>query len=176
MKYNDTLYEHYSAYRKVVDALTELLKLSGQIEVSEDDTLDHILPVSFGFNWRIPPHIMADKRNIRVISRSLNASKGSKCNEIPKFIQKFMINSHERTMKERQMEGIRKAKENGLFTGRKPGSRESVEDFLKKPKIKEVIKYLNMGWKAVKISKEVGINVNTITKVKKLIKVENPII
>lgn len=175
MKYNEPIYEHYSAYRKVVDALTELLKLSGQIEVSEDYTLDHILPVSFGFNWRIPPHIMADKRNIRVISRSLNASKGSKCSEIPKFIQKFMINSHERTMKERQMEGIRKAKENGLFTGRKPGSKESVEDFLKKPKIKEVIKYLNMGWKAVKISKEVGINVNTITKVKKLIKVENPI-
>jgi hypothetical protein len=169
MKYNDSIYQHYSAYRKVVDALTEILKLSGEIVLYDDETIDHILPVSFGFNWKIPPNIMADKRNIKILTRSQNASKGHKCSEIPKFIQKYMINTHERTMKERQMEGIRKAKENGVYTGRKLGSKDSDDKFLNKPKIKEVVKYLNMGWKSVNISKEIDVHINTITKVKKLL-------
>lgn len=172
MKYNDSIYQHYSVYRKLVDTLTEALRLSGEFELSIGESVDHILPVSFGFNWRIPPDIMADKRNLRVISRQENSSKGYRCTEIPKFIQKYMINTHNQTMKERQMEGIRKAKENGVYTGRKPGTRESKEDFLNKPKIKEVIDYLNMGYKAVTISKEVGVHINTITKVKKLIKLK----
>jgi DNA invertase Pin-like site-specific DNA recombinase len=33
-------------------------------------------------------------------------------------------------MKERHMEGIRRAKENGVYKGRKPGSSESSDDFL----------------------------------------------
>ena len=170
MKYNDSIYQHYSVYRSLVDTLTEALRLSGDIELSNGETVDHILPASFGFNWRIPPDIIADKRNLRVISRRDNSSKGYRCTEIPKFIQKYMINTHERTMRERQMEGIQRAKERGVYTGRKTGSRESKDEFLNKPKIKEVVKYLNMGWKAVTISEEVGVHINTITKVKKLIK------
>jgi hypothetical protein len=169
MKYDDSIYTHYSIYRKLVDTLTESLRLSGEFELSRGESVDHILPVSFGFNWRIPPNVIADKRNLRVVTISENASKGHRCTEIPKFIQKYMINTHERTMKERQMEGIRRAKENGVYKGRKPGSSESNDDFLNKPKIKEVVNYLNMGWKAVTISKEVGIHINTITKVKKMI-------
>lgn len=169
MKFNDAIYEHYSTYRKLVDALTESVKLSGEISTSLGDTIDHILPVSFGFNWRIPPHIMADKRNLRVVTLSENASKGYKCQQIPKFIQRYMIDTHERTMKEKQMEGIRKAKENGVYAGRKSGTNESIESFLNKPKNKQAIHYLNMGWKAVDISKEIGIHINTITKIKKII-------
>jgi hypothetical protein len=169
MKFNESIYNNYSAYRKVVDALTDVLRLSDfQLKINE--TLDHILPVSFGFNWRIPPDVIADKRNIRILNRNENSSKGHKCESIPKFIQKYMINTHDRTMKERQMEGIRRAKENGVYTGRKVGTKESTEIFLNKPKIKEVIMYLNMGWKSVNISREVDIHINTITKVKKLIK------
>jgi len=167
MKFDDTIYQHYPIYRKLVDALTEIFKISQ--ELSANETIDHILPVSFGFNWRIPPDIMADKRNLRVIDRSQNSSKGYKCNEIPKFIQKYMINTHERTMKERQLEGIQRAKDNGVYTGRKPGSKESIDKFINKPKIKEVIRYLNMGWKSTDISEEVGVHINTITKVKKMI-------
>jgi DNA invertase Pin-like site-specific DNA recombinase len=157
----------------LVETLTDTLKLSGEINMMDGDTIDHILPISFGFNWKIPPNIMADKRNIRLIDRSSNSSKGYKCTEIPKFIQKYMINVHERTMKEKTMEGIRIAKEKGLYTGRKRGSKESDSDFLNKPKIKEVIKYLNMGWKSIDICKEVDIHINTITKIKKLIKEKN---
>jgi hypothetical protein len=166
MKFDDSIYQHYTIYRKLVDALTETYKLS--FDLSSEQTVDHILPVSFGFNWRIPPDVIADKRNLRIIDRSQNSSKGYKCNEIPKFIQKYMINTHDRTMKERQLEGIKKAKENGIYTGRKPGTKESKDTFLNKPKIKEVIKYLNMGWKSTHISEEVGVHINTITKVKKM--------
>ena len=60
-------------------------------------------------------------------------------------------------------------KENGVYTGRKTGTNESVESFLNKPKNKQAIHYLNMGWKAVDIAKEIGIHINTITKIKKII-------
>lgn len=168
---NDEIYEHYSAYRKIVDALTDILKLSGKIELgNDDDTIDHILPVSFGFNWRIPPQLIADKRNIQIVSRSLNAKKGSKFDHIPKFIQRYMIETHTRVMKEKQKEGIEKAKQRGVYTGRKIGAVETEEQFLNKPKIKRVVQYLEMGWKATKISQEVEIHINTITKVKKILK------
>ncbi len=48
MKFDDTIYQHYSIYRKLVDALTEVFKISQ--ELSPNETIDHILPVSFGFN------------------------------------------------------------------------------------------------------------------------------
>ncbi len=169
MEFDDIIYENYPTYRKVVDSLTDINKLSSNFNLSIGDTVDHILPVSFGFNWRIPPDIMADKRNLRIITLSENASKGYKCDHIPKYIQKYMINKHHRTMKERQMDGIKKAKENGVYIGRKTGTSESVEQFLDKPKNKAVVEYLKLGWKSVDIVKEVNIHINTITKIKKLI-------
>ena len=168
---NDDIYEHYSVYRKLVDTLTESLKLSGKIQIfNQCDTIDHILPVSFGFNWKIPPDLIADLRNLRVVSRYDNSKKGYKCDEIPKFIQKYMIENHHKTMKEKQKEGIQKAKKRGVYTGRKNGSSETEEQFLNKPKIKKVIEYLELGWKSTKISQEVNIHINTITKVKKILK------
>ncbi len=169
MIFDDVIYENFKTYRGLVDSLTEVTKLSNDFELSKGDTMDHILPVSFGFNWRIPPDIMADRRNLRIVTLSENSSKGYKCNSIPKYIQRYMIDTHHKTMKERQMDGIRKAKENGVYIGRKVGTKESVEKFLEKPKNKVVVEYLKLGWKSVDISKEVDIHINTITKIKKLI-------
>jgi len=166
---DDVIYENYKIYRGLVDSLTEVTKLSCDFKLSTCDTVDHILPVSFGFNWRIPPDIMADKRNLCILTLSDNSSKGYKCDTIPKYIQKYMIDTHHKTMKERQMDGIRKAKESGVYIGRKVGTVESVEKFLEKPKNKVVVEYLKLGWKSVDISKEVNIHINTITKIKKLI-------
>ena len=170
MKYDDEIYNHYKIYRSVVDNLTDLLKVSGKLDIKRGQTIDHILPVSFGFNWRIPPNIMADVRNIRILSREDNSKKGYKCKEIPKFIQKFMINDHHRCIKEKQMEGIRKAKLEGKFKGRVKGSFEKVDDFLKKPKIKEVVFYLKQNYKYKQIIEKVDIHPNTIYKVKKILK------
>lgn len=169
MKMDDIIYQNYETYRKIVDALTDNLKLNNEIILLEGQTLDHILPVSFGFNWKLPPELISDKRNIQVIDRKSNSKKGYKCDGIPKFIQNFMINHHERCMKEKQMEGIRRAKERGVYTGRKVGAKESEEQFLNKPKIKEVVSLLNTGYKSCQIVREIDININTITKVKKIL-------
>jgi hypothetical protein len=167
--FDDKIYDNYSVYRKIVDALTECLF----IELSGNETKDHILPVSFGYNWKLPPHLIADKRNVRVVSRSENSKKNYKCTHIPKFIQKYMIDKHHRTMYERKMSGIARAKEEGLYTGRKKGSSESIDDFLNKPKIKLIVEYLNKDWKHVDIADEIGVHINTITKVKKILKSRN---
>jgi hypothetical protein len=66
--------------------------------------------------------------------------------------------------------GIERAKENGVFMGRAIGSHETPEQFLNKPKIKRAVELLNEGKLNLrKISEEVGVHFNTITKVKKLI-------
>ena len=84
-----------------------------------------------------------------------------------------MIDKHHRTMYERKMSGIARAKEEGLYTGRKKGSSESIDDFLNKPKIKLIVEYLNKDWKHVDIADEIGVHINTITKVKKILKSRN---
>lgn len=71
-------------------------------------------------------------------------------------------------IKERQMEGIRIAKLKGSYTGRKKGSKEHILSFLSKDKNKKAVEYLNKGFKGVEVSKLTGLNINTITKIKKL--------
>jgi DNA invertase Pin-like site-specific DNA recombinase len=70
--------------------------------------------------------------------------------------------------KERQREGIELAKLRKVYKGRANGSKEDVRKFLTKPKVVKTIEYLKKGYKASEISRIVGVHVNTITKVKKL--------
>jgi len=72
-------------------------------------------------------------------------------------------------IKERQKEGIELAKLRGVYKGRVHGSKEDIRTFLLKPKIAKTIEYLKKGYKASEISRIVGIHVNTITKVKKIL-------
>lgn len=71
-------------------------------------------------------------------------------------------------IKERQREGIQLAKLRGVYKGRVHGSKEDIRSFLSKPKVAKTIDYLKKGYKASEISRIVGIHVNTITKVKKM--------
>lgn len=71
-------------------------------------------------------------------------------------------------IRERQLEGIRLAKLKRVYKGRKEGSKEDALVFLSKEKNKKALELLKKGYKAVEVSKIVGININTITKVKKL--------
>jgi DNA invertase Pin-like site-specific DNA recombinase len=48
-------------------------------------------------------------------------------------------------IKERQAEGIAKAKIKGVYTGRPEGTEETKEDFLNKPKIKAILRNLKAG-------------------------------
>jgi len=56
----------------------------------------------------------------------------------------------------------------GDYLGRKEGSKEDTLQFLTKPKNKKALEYLKKGYKAVEVSKLTDLNINTITKIKKL--------
>ncbi len=71
-------------------------------------------------------------------------------------------------IRERQLEGIRLAKMKGVYEGRKTGSKEDVLQFLAKKRNKEALTYLKKGYKSIEIAKLTGLNINTLTKIKKL--------
>ena len=72
-------------------------------------------------------------------------------------------------IKERQLEGIRIAKLNERYTGRKKGTEEDVLKFLSKPKNKKALDYMrsdkNLTFR--EIAELTKLNVNTLTKIKK---------
>lgn len=71
-------------------------------------------------------------------------------------------------IRENQKQGIAIAKLKGVYLGRKEGSKEDTLQFLSKPKNKKALDYLKKGYKAVEVSKLTDLNINTITKIKKM--------
>ena len=67
-----------------------------------------------------------------------------------------------------QRKGIEKARELGVYKGRRKYSGESKEMFLEKHK--ESVVLMKEGVKHIEISKIVGVHMNTLTKIKKLLK------
>lgn len=77
--------------------------------------------------------------------------------------------SFERNMiLQRQREGIAIAKAKGVYKGRKVGTLESNETFLKKPRSQKILGYLEKGYKYAEICKIVGCSFSTINKLKKI--------
>lgn len=109
---------------------------------------------------------------IHFVSQGLSTlDNEGKENPISKMIISILgiVGEMERNqIKERQMEGIRIAKLKGSYTGRKKGSKEDILSFLSKDKNKKAVDYLKKGFKGVEVSKLTGLNINTITKIKKL--------
>jgi ribosome-binding protein aMBF1 (putative translation factor) len=72
-----------------------------------------------------------------------------------------------------QMEGIRKIQKNQpeKYSGRTQNTKESNSDFLKK--YLDVIAYLKKGITVREIQKHINISANTVTKIKKVMKIEN---
>jgi DNA invertase Pin-like site-specific DNA recombinase len=70
-------------------------------------------------------------------------------------------------LKERQREGIASAKKQGTYNdhGRKPGSNESIEDFMKKSTTKKIIKHLKQGNSLRKTAKLSECSLGTVQKV-----------
>jgi DNA invertase Pin-like site-specific DNA recombinase len=77
-----------------------------------------------------------------------------------------------RTMiKSAQKEGIELAKLRGdVFLGRKSGTFEDPLKFLSKSRNRHAMDLLKKKYKSVEISKITGLHINTISKVKKLMK------
>lgn len=73
---------------------------------------------------------------------------------------------------ERQKEGIAIAKlKKNVYLGRKPNTKEDPLKFLSKPRNKKAMELLKKGYKAREVSRIVEISPNTVTKVKKIMKV-----
>jgi DNA invertase Pin-like site-specific DNA recombinase len=73
-------------------------------------------------------------------------------------------------IKERQLEGITKAKAKGVYVGRSRGSAESVEVFMSKASTKAILKYLKMNESISRTAKLSSTSTGSVKKVKKMIK------
>jgi len=72
-------------------------------------------------------------------------------------------------IRERQMEGIRIAKlKKDVYLGRKPGSSESVLQFLSKEKNKKAFELLKKGYRVGEVAKLSDLHINTVTKINKI--------
>jgi DNA invertase Pin-like site-specific DNA recombinase len=102
--------------------------------------------------------------------RTLNLDKTE--NPISKMIINILgiVSEMERTqILERQRQGIELGKSRGVYKGRQKGTKEDTLTFLSKPKNKKVVELLKKGYKSGDISKLVGVHINTITKIKKVL-------
>jgi len=160
-------------YRIRVARITKVNIKHNNINVPDGYEVDHIFPVSYGELLGLPPHVIADINNLQIITKEDNSKKSNKCDSIPLFIQQYMLGitkeELDRRSKIRKKLGIEIAKKNGVYKGRKLGASETREQFLSKPKIKEVVRLLEEGMKCKHISQQLNIHVNTVTKVRKYI-------
>ena len=118
-------------------------------------------------------HYFVEKKiPINFISQGLTTlDNNGKENPISKMMISILgiVGEMERVQsKERQLEGIKIAKLKGSYTGRKKGSKESTLDFLSKEKNKKAVDYLKKGYKVTEVSKLTDLNINTVSKIKKL--------
>ena len=72
-------------------------------------------------------------------------------------------------IKERQAEGIAKARQKGVYSGRPEGTKESKEAFLNKESTKAVIRHLKAGESLRRAAILSGTSIGTVQKVKRII-------
>jgi len=112
--------------------------------------------------------------SIHFISQGLRTiEKDGIENPISKMIISILgvVSEMERNMiSERRSEGIKLAKLRGVYKGRKSDTKEDTLKFLTKPKNQKVVEYLKKGYKGCEIAKIVGVNPNTISKVKRVLR------
>ena len=114
-------------------------------------------------------------RGINVISEKegLNTIVDGKENPVAKMmigilgtLAEFELNR----AKERQAEGIAKAKVKGVYTGRSRGSSESIDVFITKESTKAILKNLRLGESIKRTALLSKASIGKVKKVKKMIK------
>ena len=104
--------------------------------------------------------------NIRNIN---DDGKVDKFSELMLSILSTMSQFEKSLIRERQLEGIKVRKEKGLYGGRRIGTVDSVQSFLKKKRSQDILNYLSKGtYSYGEISKILSVSTTTITKVKKM--------
>lgn len=73
-------------------------------------------------------------------------------------------------IKERQAEGIAKAKAKGSYLGRSKGSSESIDTFTNKKSTQAILRYLKQGYSINNTAKLSSTSTGSVKKVKKMIK------
>lgn len=92
-----------------------------------------------------------------------------KFSELMLSILSTMSQFEKSLIRERQMEGIKIRKEKGLYGGRRIGTTDTTDSFLKKKRSQDILNYLNKGtYSYDEISKILSVSTTTVTKVKKL--------
>ena len=114
-------------------------------------------------------------RGINVVSvkEGLNTIVGGKVNPISKLMIGILgtLSEFELTrIKERQLEGISKAKAKGVYGGRARGTKESVEVFMSKASTKSILKYLKMNESISRTAKLSQTSEGSVKKVKRMIR------
>lgn len=71
--------------------------------------------------------------------------------------------------KERQVEGIAKAKEKGVYLGRSKGSKESLDKFMSKASTQAIIRHLKANESIRRTAKLSDVSIGKVQKVKKYI-------
>lgn len=110
------------------------------------------------------------EKGIRLICKNPNFQNLTEEGEIDIFselmisILSTMSDFEKKLIKERQKEGIEKAKIEGRYTGRKNGTTESIDKFLEKPKTKAIIKDLRNGYPTTEIKDMRSCSYATINK------------
>jgi len=104
--------------------------------------------------------------NIRNINEDGTVDKFS---ELMLSILSTMSQFEKSLIRERQLEGIKVRKEKGLYGGRRIGTVDSVQSFLKKKRSQDILNYLSKGtYSYDEISKILSVSTTTVTKVKKM--------
>ena len=108
--------------------------------------------------------IVCKNPSIRNISED---GKVDKFSELLMSILSMMSQFERGLIRERQLEGIKIRKAKGLYSGRRIGSTDTPERFLKREKNKRILEYINKGYPYAEISKIIPCSSTTIVKVKK---------
>ena len=120
------------------------------------------------------------EKGVRVVCRNPNFQnlndKGEKdyFSELLLNILSTMSSFEKALIKSRQMEGIRMAQMKGVYQNRKTRGREGTLRFLEKHS--KAVQYLEMGMKGVEVSKLCDISLKTVTKIKKLVKLQSELV
>ena len=115
------------------------------------------------------------QKGIRLVCRNPNfqnlndEGKTDMFSELMISILSTMSDFERKMIRERQREGIERSKLEGKYRGRQIGTKESIEKFLSKPKVKMILKDLENGYTTKEISYRCRCSFSTINKVKKFI-------
>lgn len=113
-----------------------------------------------------------DKHEVNVVVRNLGLQSrpNGQLNPIWKMISSVMSSLYEMELEnilERTSTGRKVYVQNGGVLGRPKNTNESISHFLKKKKSKQILEFLNRGFKYSEIQKQVNCSPNLIRKVKK---------